>query len=256
MQIKLDYMLAILVSSFTTLSQAGNFSLYTGANYSTGKYGSDISTDIIYIPVTGKYEVNNTSVKLTVPWISIKGAGGVTNADSPILIGTSTNTITTESGLGDVIGSVTQSFVAWDSHPLYIDLTGKVKLATASESKGLGTGENDYAILVDAYKPFSDVMTLFGGIGYKVFGDPSWVNFNNVWSANIGTSYVINQKLSAGILGDIRQATLNNTEPLREMTLFSAYKLSNHYKLQSYVTTGYSKTSSDFGCGFMLKKNF
>ena len=35
------------------------------------------------------------------------------------------------------------------ANPLLIDLTGKVKFGTADENKGLGTGENDYAVQAD-----------------------------------------------------------------------------------------------------------
>jgi hypothetical protein len=35
---------------------SGSFSLTTGVDYSTGKYGGTSSTDIIYVPLTGKLE--------------------------------------------------------------------------------------------------------------------------------------------------------------------------------------------------------
>jgi hypothetical protein len=257
MAFKTNLGLTILFVSVPSLSYADKFHLYTGANYITGKYGSEESTDIIYIPITAKYELDNTSFKVTIPWLSIKGPGSVTSAGTPVTLNTTANRkTTTESGLGDIVASITQSFTFFEEHPIYVDFTGKVKFATASESKGLGTGENDYSVLADVYKPLSHALTLFGGVGYKVFGDPSWKNFNNVWSSNLGISYKINQKISAGITGDIRQATSNSAEPLREITGFSSYKFNKHYKLQAYVSKGYSDASSDFGCGFMLKRSF
>lgn len=248
--------LAILVSCLPVITLADKVSISTGANYITGKYGSDQSTDIVYIPFTAKYELNNTSFKVTAPWVSIKGAGSVTSAGSPITLDSTSDKVTTESGLGDVVAAITQSFTLFEDNPLYLDLTGKIKFATASESKGLGTGENDYAILADVYKPLNSSLMFFGGIGYKVYGDPSWVNFNNVWSSSLGLSYRINQKLSAGVLGDIRQATSKSSEPLREVTAFSAYKFNENYKMQAYLAQGYSDSSADFACGLMLKRSF
>ena len=257
MTFKFNVGLAILFVSLPSLSYADKFHLYTGANYITGKYGSEESTDIIYIPITAKYELKNTSFKLTIPWLSIKGPGSVTSAGTPVTVNRSaTSKTTTESGLGDIVASITQSFYLFNEHPLYVDVTGKVKVATASESKGLGTGKNDYSVITDLYKPLSKSFTLFGGIGYKVFGDPSWKNFNNVWSSSLGFSYKINTKVNAGLVGDIRQATSNSAEPLREITGFSSYKFNKNYKLQAYVSKGYSDASSDLGAGFMLKRSF
>lgn len=250
-------LVAMIISCLPAMALADKLSIYTGANYITGKYGSEQSTDIVYIPLTAKYELINTSFKLTIPWLSITGPGGVTNAGTPVTLGTTTsNKTTTESGLGDVVASMTQSLTLFKDSPLFVDFTGKVKFATASQSKGLGTGENDYSVLTDIYKPLSASLTIFGGVAYKVFGDPSWKNFNNVWSSNLGFSYRINPKLSAGISGDIRQATFNSQEPMKEITAFSAYKFDKSYKLQAYLAQGYSDSSSDFGCGLMLKRSF
>lgn len=241
-----------------TLSHAeGTFSLTSGVDYSTGKYGQSQSTDITYVPFIGKYEIDNTTIKLVVPWVQIKGPGDVVGGTAPVVLGKSNRPITTESGLGDVVLSATQTIAQLgETKPLILDVTGKIKFATASSSKGLGTGENDYTVSLDAYKAIPHHFTLFGDIGYKVLGDPSGINLNNVWFSSAGVSYKINPTSSAGLMGNIRQATLNTSQPLRELTAFATHKFSAQYKLQGYLSHGYSESSTDWGGGMMLGVTF
>ncbi|HPX89478.1 MAG TPA: hypothetical protein PL133_09425 [Methylophilaceae bacterium] len=243
---------------FPHLSHAeGTFSLTTGIDYSSGKYGQSDSTDITYIPFTGKYEADNTTLKLTVPWLKIRGPGDVVGGNTPIVLGKSNRPITTETGLGDIVFAATQTIAQLgETDPLLLDLTGKIKFGTASTSKGLGTGENDYTLALDAYKKVQKDLTLFGGIGYKRLGDPTGINLNNVWFSSAGLSYKINQTTNAGIMGDIRQATMDTSQPLRELTLFASHKFYDHYKVQSYLTHGYSDASTDWGGGIMLGRAF
>ena len=244
--------------SLPTLSLAeGSFSFTSGVDYSTGKYGQSESTDITYIPLISKYETDDTTIKLTIPWLQITGPGDVVGADAILVREGASRKRTTESGLGDIVFSATHTIAnIGETRPLILDLTGKIKFATASKTKGLGTGQNDYIVELDAYKPISKPITLFGGLGYKRMGDPAGVNLNNVWFSSVGLSYKLNPSTSAGIMADYRQETLDTSDPLREVTAFLTHKFSPQYKIQSYITHGYSDVSVDWGCGVMLGHTF
>lgn len=249
---------------FTTLTfqaleadAAGVLSLTSGVDYSSGKYGQSEVTDITYIPFMAKYETGDTTIKLTVPWLEIKGPGDVVGGNAPIVLGQSNRPVTTESGLGDVVLTGAQTIAKLgEDRPLIIDVTGKVKFATASASKGLGTGKNDYSVALDVYQPINSSVTAFGDVGYKIMGDPSGFNLNNVWFATAGTSYKFNQTTSTGFMVDVRQATQDTSTASRELTVFLSHKLNAQYKLQSYVTRGFSDASADWGGGAMLAVTF
>lgn len=231
----------------------GTFSLTSGVDYSSGKYGQTQSTNITYIPFIAKYETDDTTFKLTVPWLKITGPGDVVGGSTPVVLGTSNRPITTQSGLGDIVFGATQTVARFgEVNPLILDLTGKIKFSTASASKSLGTGENDYTVQLDAYKSLNKTVTLFGDVGYKLLGDPVGINLNNVWFGSAGLSYRVNPTTSAGFMADIRQAAISTSQPLRETTVFISHKFNAHYKLQSYLTHGYSKASTDWGGGIML----
>jgi hypothetical protein len=257
-KLKINILFVYAISFLPLSSYAeGKFSLTSGVDYSTGKYGQSQSTDITYIPFIAKYDTGDTTLKLTVPWVKITGPGDVVGGNAPILIGSSNRPVTTESGLGDVVFSVTHTIVQFgESNPLLLDLTGKVKFATASSSKGIGTGENDYTAELDGYKTINKSTTLFGDIGYKKLGDPTGVNLNNVWYGSAGFAYKFNPATSMGMMTDIRQATMNTSQPLRELTVFLTHKFNANYKLQSYLTSGNTDASSDLGGGLMLGWTF
>src|SRR5271169_2766734 len=85
-------------------AEGGKFSLETGMDYNTGKYGGTQSTDILYIPVTGKYQGQSWTLKLTVPYLRITGPGNVIDVINGVAPpGSFTTAPVTRSGLGDVV---------------------------------------------------------------------------------------------------------------------------------------------------------
>ncbi len=155
------------------------FSLGTGFDFSSGKYGGSTTTEILYIPVTGKYESDNLTLKLTVPYISVTGTGYVVPGVGPLSMSNGTtmgmgNPVTStkstsNSGLGDVTASV--GYNVYDGDTISFDLFGNVKFGTADVNKGLGTGKNDYSAQLDGYYSLNSA-TLFATAGYKIMGRP------------------------------------------------------------------------------------
>ena len=244
--------LCAVASCLSLMAHAeGNLTFTTGVDYSSGSYGQSDKTRITYIPLIGKYELDDRwTFKVVVPWLRIDGPGGVT-ADSRVTTGTTINRRTTESGLGDIVLGATYSALQFPAQKLYIDFGAKVKLPTASESKGLGTGKTDYTVSTDIYKTFNQ-LTLLGTVGYKVLGDPSGVALNNVWFGTVGAVYKFDDQNSAGATLDLREATSARSTNLREYTVFYAHKFNSAYKLQTYMVAGDTTSSVDYGAGAML----
>lgn len=239
----------------TYAAGAGNFSLTTGLDYSSGKYGGSQSTDILYIPLIGKYDVDLWSFKLTVPYVRITGPGGVLR-DIGGFRSSSSTTRTTESGLGDVVAAATyNAYNSGGANAWLIDLTGKVKFGTADDTKGLGTGKNDYAAQADVYKTF-DKLTAFGTLGYRVLGSPTGISLNNVFYGSLGGSYKFTQETSGGLILDLRQKASATGAPQRELTAFVSHKLDQSWKAQGYVVTGFTDGSPDWGAGAMVTRAF
>jgi Putative MetA-pathway of phenol degradation len=243
----------LLICSCATNAEEGKFGLTTGLDYSTGKYGQSEATRIKYIPFTGKYEYDRWLVKVTVPWLEIDGSSGATGGESKVILERNTNKHTRESGLGDIVSSVTYTALESSEYKFILDAGAKVKFGTASVSKGLGSGENDYAFQLDAYKTL-EKLTLMGTVGYRVIGNPgnSDYSLQNVWFGSVGAAYKIDAKNSAGLFVDLREAAWEYNTNIREYTVYYSHRFNPTYNLQSYITTGDTTSSVDFGGGIML----
>jgi hypothetical protein len=251
MKTKLIVALATYYPLIAFSAETDTFKLISGIHYSTGKYGQKDSTDITSIPFIGKYEHDKFTFKASIPWLRIVGNGSVTGNDNLVVSNKTTSTRTTQSGFGDIVTSVSYAAIELPSSQFLLETTAKIKFGTASYRHGLGTGENDYTLQTDAYKTFEKA-TLMGSIGYKVLGDPDYIDLNNVWYGSLGVAYKFNTANSAGFYIDLRQATSDSGTNLREYTVYHSYKINTTYNLQSYLVHGDTQSSTDWGGGIML----
>jgi hypothetical protein len=226
----------------------------TGIDFSSGKYGAEETTDMLYIPLTFKYATDQWSSGITIPYISLESSGDVVIGPDgrpvPIPGGGSTS----ESGLGDITASFTWfAYPGTEKLPI-VDVTGRVKLPTADEDKGLGTGEFDWALETDLIKGL-DRHSLFFTVGYKIFGDTDTVKINNVFYGSIGDSYRYNKATSFGAFYDIREATTEFTEGMSELTGFISHRMNPKWKVMGYLVKGFSDGSPDIGAGVLFSRD-
>jgi len=239
-----------------TQTGAAQTSVAVGAEYSTGKFGGTETTDTLYIPFVVRHETGPWVLKATVPWLRITGPGNVigAGADRVVVPGVN-NARRTESGLGDIVLSGFYNLMDERKGGLGLDLGAKVKLPTADETKGLGTGELDYAVQLDFFRPF-DATTLFGSIGYRVYGNPPGVTLRDVPYASIGFSYRMSSQQSVGVAYDYRPHIVNGGGEVSELTAFWSNRLSPEWKLQLYGVIGFADASPDAAVGVLFERRF
>jgi hypothetical protein len=226
------------------------FKISTGFDYSKGDYGQAQDTEILYVPVSGKVEYDQWTVKITVPHVTIKGPGSVVGDE---FLGTGGGAVTTESGLGDIIAAATYTVdLPYES---YLDLTTKVKLPTADENKGLGTGEIDYTLQADYTKMFNKI-SVFSTLGYKFVGSNSLLNLHDVWILGVGTNFQYSKKLGTGLMYDWREAASATGKDPSEATAYVNYKITKTVNAQMYLVKGFSDGSADQGGGLLLGYKF
>jgi hypothetical protein len=194
-------------------------------------------------------------VKLTIPYIRLKGPGNVTPDLGPIGQGTGTTKIETQSGLGDIVASGGRDFYRNRQTGLILGATAKIKLGTASQAKGLGTGKNDYYLQLDATQPYGD-FTPFASLGYRVVGNPSGYDLHNVYYGSIGSTYRLNPRDSIGASWDMREKINDSSSAAFELTAFYTHRIDAAWRAQAYAMTGFTDASPDFGLGAIVGYRF
>ncbi|HVC48839.1 MAG TPA: hypothetical protein VND43_01555, partial [Burkholderiales bacterium] len=254
MQTRSVFMLSILGMMFSMSASAseGHLKLGAGFDYTTGNYGTPTTTDITSIPLIGQYDTGPWTLKLTVPYIMVTGSGnvipgiGIVDNHNPHARGVG-NSSQSAQGLGDIVTEATYHFTPLPDD-ISVDWTGRIKFGTASQDKGLGTGENDYSTEVDVYKGYGRT-TLFGGVGYSLLGSSQYIKLNNVANVTFGALYQLDDSNVAGLGYDGMQKVADAGSPESQVTGFWEHTINRQVKTQAYVLKGFSNGSPDWGVG-------
>lgn len=245
----------LLLGSVAAAAQddAPRFSISAGAEYTTGAYGGDADIEDFYVPIKATVDFRRLSLRLTVPYLSVRAPEGtvITGPGGEPIPGT--GDIVTNSGIGDVIGSVTLYDVIHDRrHGFAMDLTGKVKFGTADVDKGLGTGETDFTVQADFLK-FFDRITWIGSIGYKFRGQPPNTELDDAVLASAGGIYKLTRDTRTGLFFDYRESSIG-ADPTQELSVFLSSRLSADWRFQVFVFKGFTDSGADWGGGLQVKR--
>ena len=230
----------------------GQVKIGTGIDFSSGGYGDAVDTDILYLPLNLSYSSGPWEGKVTLPWLQIKGPGTVIGGgDGGVVIGDGDSEVTTESGIGDIWTSLTYSVEAIPAELFFLDLVGKVKIPTADDERGLGTGEVDYTLQADLFKPFGK-LTAMGTVAYKIKGDLDGIALDNVFFLSVGADYRYSEEVNFGLTLDYQEASTASSDDATELFGYLGYRLSDDWMLMVYSYAGLSDGSPDSGGGFQV----
>lgn len=220
-----------------------------GFDYSRGDYGFASDTEVYSFPAHFSYEQDRWLFRAIVPYIEIKGPASVVGGS-----GTLRPTSRSESGLGDIVLSGT-----YHARPvpggLNVDLTGRVKLATADEDKGLGTGETDYYAQVDLYQAF-DTFIPFATFGYRFLGRSAIYPLKDGLYASAGTSLRVSSTTIVGAAYNWRRRIIDGAQDGSDATFFFAVNPDPTWNLTGYVLTGFNDASPDLGLGALISYRY
>jgi hypothetical protein len=233
----------------TPRAEDSRIRLSTGIEYSSGRYGGQEDIEELYVPLIFNLDTRRIGVSVSVPFLSVRAPTG-TVVDGQAVPGE--GDIATESGLGDIT-AVLSMYDVYYSAPsrVALDITGAVKFGTASYDEGLGTGEADYSLYLDAYRWF-DAFTLMGSVGYRWRGDPAGSGLDNVVMASLGGSWAAGKSTRLGMYFDYRESALSGYDNVQELTVIGSTKLGENWYLQLYGFSGFTDSSPDWGGGFMI----
>jgi hypothetical protein len=161
----------------------------------------------------------------------------------------------TESGLGDIVAGLSWRLREEHGAAPALDLVGKVAVGTADAARGLGTGENDYALQLDVVKT-RDTWTWTGSAGYLVTGDPAGVTYRDVFYLRVDAENELDDARRVGLALDAQQATVSGSDGPAKLTAYYSRRPDKRHKLTAHVLFGLTDAAPDVGIGLTWLKQF
>ncbi len=221
----------------------------TGLDYSRGTYGFATETEVLSVPLDLGYESGPWVWRANLSYLTIKGPAAIVGDGAA-----ARPTASSQSGVGDIyIGATYRSGPVLGQ--IHLDPTVRVKLPTASESRGLGTGQTDVYGQLDAYRTFGAV-TPFATVGYRVLGDSSSYQLKDGIYASGGAHFrtspatVVTTSLSWG------QRLLASGSNTSDAMVAVTHDIDSRWRVMGYALKGFTNASPDLGVGARLTYRF
>lgn len=233
------------------MAYAQSFSVSAGAEFTTGDYGGGTDTDVFYAPLSLGLDADDWSFRASIPYLELSGPGIFLGEDLPLVRDVRAPVRMANedvSGFGDLSLRVTKTTRLDSGGKWELDLTGRVKLPTADENDGLGTGETDYSASADLIRNVG-AWSMFAGGGYRINGNPEGRDLNDIAFGSLGAVRYTQSGSSWGVAYDFSQAASDGVDDAHELSTWLSFGLGSDVRLQLYGLSGLSDGGPDYGGG-------
>lgn len=222
--------------------------------YSEGFYGQELPTYVRYVPYTHELGIPGWRFKASLPVLEIDGPGNVL-IDIGNIGRESTGRIA-ERGVGDLVVSATYELPALGSSLPFFDITLDLKLPTADERRGLGTGRPDVGIQLDGYHTVGSA-TLFAAVGYRYrHRSPVFEGLNDSVNLSLGLSRPVSDRWQGGVIYDYRQAASSFSGETHEILPYISWAPTDEWALMFYLIKGFTEDSADKAIGVQMTRRW
>jgi hypothetical protein len=231
----------------TTEPGAWKFGLRS--DYAKGHYGTPDKFVDTFASVSGQYDWERVSLKISMPYIWSKSESDVViDAEDGVIC--DTNCPTTKqtdkvSGRGNLTLALSYSLPKEEDR-IDLTMTGKIRFGTADPDKGLGTGKTDYSIDFEFSRGFGDFTPLLG-VGYrwrsKPYPESRLVDAPYAWT---GIIYSFNDMSDAELFYGYRRPSSTTSLAGRDVSLALYHRLNKRIRLNASVGKGLSINNPDW----------
>ena len=233
-----------------------DFSL--GGSYAAGRFGTDATTSIWSSALAARLHLGDLTLSASLPWMRLRSRSTVfTTIDStPVLVARNTSAVQrTNSGFGDLTLGASYT-IAPPSSPVELQVSGRAKIATATERSGLSSGKNDYAVGGDVSVPL-ERFTPFVSLTYRFLGDTSVYRLRDGPAASAGASYKLaSNTFLVGSYHYARAATRLVPDAHELFAGVSTRLPASPLRLTGFATAGLSQGAPGASAGLALSVGF
>ncbi len=240
------------------LAAPARFTLRVGVGYDQGDFGSSEISRASYAPFSLRYTARRFDLGVSSAFARIDTAGGIRFIDGVPTPTDSSGGPLLESGLADTTIR-SRFFLITDQgrgtpKPSVTPFV-KIKIPTAHEERGLGTGKTDYGFGVELDKEVGPVF-LFGDMGYTVVGKVPLLAFRNRTAASAGIGKQVSESLSTSVLLDWRRAIIAGNPNPADLVGVLSYRRNRNVTFSPNAFVGLNNGTSNFGAGMQITVRF
>ena len=215
-------------------------------SYFSGEFGTETETHILSLTSSLVVSRGKHEFWLNLPYLSVTAESPVTFLGDQV-IERGPGGRTTESGPGDVVLQDEYTFVEGSGSGPSVSVILRVKLPTADETRGLGSGEPDGGLGFGLSQPLGTRWALFGQTQYVVRGDPPGTDLRDTFLASIGFQRRLSDSTSARLSYAWLQSVISGRSALADISLGCDHSFARKLTLRTVAYFGLSETAEDYG---------
>jgi hypothetical protein len=151
-------------------------------------------------------------------------------------------------GIGNIPLSLSYRFDDVGGTPLYLDVTGRVRLPTGDTKKGLAIDATDYALVTEAGWRFGNSGVYVSG-GRRFLGQAAGFTRVDGWQAGAGGWHTLASGLELGAYADWRDSTDGTSPDPASAGAYASFKAGRAWRVEINGFRGLSHGAADFGAG-------
>lgn len=237
---------------------ASGFTLSLGGLYARGDFGADTDTTIVSTALAARYQTGGLRLTASLPWMRIRSRGTLfTGIDStPVLVATgSGGPRRTSDGLGDLTLGAAYALPAGRSGT-EVELSGRVKLDTATRGSGLSSGRRDYALGVQVTQT-AGRFAPFASATYRFLGDSAAFRLRDGFAASAGSSLMLGERSFLLASYHYSERATRLVRDAHELFLGASAALPNtRFRVTGFGTAGLSDGAAAVSGGVALSRSF
>ena len=169
-----------------------------------GTFESDDEVELLQLPFEMEFAGPTSRFTIRIPYVKIDRTGNVTmTTDGPAILGIGgpgrpryqkSTAGESESGLGDIyLQQETFLMRSGRGRRPAVSLILDLKIPTAEEDDGLGTGERDWGVGLRYAQPLNRYWRILGEADYRYMGNPDGLRFDDRLRLSAGFEIVFNR---------------------------------------------------------------
>ena len=220
----------------------------------TGDYGTGDDTTVTQLSQAFKYQGPAGEIGMMVPYL-FRNGGAVTVGESRRL--RSGQPLPNEAdGLGDIQVMGKYFWLEEAERQPGIDLAARVKIPTADEDEGLGTGRFDVGFGPQLHKRFGPLIT-FADAELVLRDKPSGSSIESVrLDYSLGVGYPFTEQFTGYVSLDGGTKANSGAEVPLEIVLSGVFKATDTIGVNGFILAGLTDGSPDFGAGTGITVKF